>query len=376
MKKISPIVLVWLVCGLGLAKADTKIAVWNIKATLEEASLRRANDFAGFASEISPDVIVLVETSGERNVQYFVDQLDWDEVYHVTSNFSELATNVFYALEVAVVSRLPVQQVIEYDASPDGAHAVRNKFGDLIFTVQERKLSSDGASQFANPLERHDRGTLRVDLRNGLSIFPVHLKSDRVDQCEQPKAALSTIKNNKFQLSQTLQQQLQDARSLGFAGATRQRLTNAQKRERIIAAVARAAYEAIDQARHVIIAGDFNTAFELGKTGNVAEDCTLKNFSCKPAPFPAWACSDGDGYDDTFAILERGYALPTSAAPIKWTILTKRLGRTYRNTAFADAAIDHIAVPLRSKAKFSAATKHSKFFGSDHLPVLVDFLED
>lgn len=368
MRALSLIVALSCALLAGPALAQTKIVVWNAQASLDERTLNRLDDFKAFAETTDPDVIVLIEMSGEASVEHFVGTLDWDEAYYVSSDLSELSTNVFFALEMAVISKRPIKQVIEYDTSVDGVHAVRTKSGDVLNIVKEELLTSDKIPVFGQPLSKRDRGTIRVDLDNGLSLFPVHLKSNRVGVCSDPRDALRTIKANGFDLSEALLAQLEGAYSTGFPKATAGHLSNAEQRERVMAAVARVAQDAIDDGRHAVILGDFNTSYEPGKKGDLPSDCTLSDFSCAKAPFPEEACVGGDGYDDTLSILEKGYA-----AEAKWSVLSEGLPRTYDDTAFADAAIDHIAVPISSTSRFSKAVRVDQLFGSDHYPVSVEF---
>ena len=352
------------------AIAETKIVVWNAQASLEESTQERLDDFRAFADGTDPDIVILIEMSGENSVESFVSQLNWPEVYYVTSDLATLSTNVFFALEMAVVSKIPIKSVVEYDTSTDGAHPIRTKPGTPLNSVREERLRSDGIPDFGQTLSSRDRGTIRVDLDNGLSIFPVHLKSNRVGACSAPGEALRVIEENGFDLSPTLKNQLENAYEKGFPQATASHVSNAEQRERGIAAIARVAQDAIDEGRHAIIAGDFNTSYEKGKTGNLASDCILKDLSCEKAPFPEIACSDGDGFDDTFAILEQGYAATST-----WNVLSKALPRTYQDPAFADAAIDHIAVPNSSKEVFTDAKRIDQLFGSDHYPISVTFID-
>ena len=349
------------------ATAETKIAVWNMEAELSESLEARYQDLQDFIKEIQPDVVVLVEVNGEEGTRAFTDQLDWSEWYSVTTDLAELSTNVFFALEMAVISKIRIEAAVELDASLDGTHVIRSHLGDEI-AISEVLLTSNGIPNFGQPLRRTDRGTIRVDLSNGLSIFPVHLKSNRASSCSNPREALKTIENNGFELSATLKQQLSEAASRGFPEATNQHRTNAEKRERVIAAVVREAEKAVEEGRVVVIAGDFNTAYEPGKKGSDPADCTLQPFDCAKAPFPAAACSDGDGYDDTLGILDSALVGDTT-----WTVLSRDLGRTYNDTAFADKAIDHIAVPNQHSADFSAASKLDLEFGSDHYPVITTY---
>ncbi|MEM9211833.1 MAG: endonuclease/exonuclease/phosphatase family protein [Pseudomonadota bacterium] len=351
----------------GSASAQTKIAVWNMEAELSESLEDRIQDFSEFASQIQPDIVVLVEVNGEEGTKAFADQLGWSEKFFVTSDLSELSTTVFFALEMAVISKFPIEKAIEYDASVDGAHVIRDHTGATQM-VEELELKSDGIPHFGQPLKSTDRGTIRVDLANGLSIFPIHLKSNRVGECSTPREALKTIRDNGFALSSALEEQLEQAGSIGFPTATQEHLTNAAKRERVMAAIVREAEKAIDEGRVVVFAGDFNTAFEPGKKGSDPSDCTLQDFSCAKAPFPADACTSGDGFDDTLGILDSALVGPTT-----WTVLSDTLGRTYDDEAFADKAIDHIVVAEQHASDFAIAEKADSTFGSDHFPVITHF---
>jgi hypothetical protein len=76
----------------------------------------------------------------------------------------------------------------------------------------------------------------------------------------------------------------------GFDRTTKERLTNARKREREMAATVRVANEAIVEGRIVVIAGDMNTSFEpglAGKAGKAVEDCVLADFGRANAPSAA-----------------------------------------------------------------------------------------
>ena len=135
----------------------------------------------------------------------------------------------------------------------------------------------------------------------------------------------------------------------------------------MMAAVLVEANQAVADGPTVLIAGDFNIAFEPGKSGRRHDDCRLKDFSCAQAPFPREACR-GDGFDDTLAILERPLV-----GNRPWTFLTRTLGRTYDSEKFADLAIDHMAVPSDQSSMFATATKSEDNYGSDHLAVITDF---
>ncbi|WP_165447780.1 hypothetical protein [Rhizobium ruizarguesonis] len=50
-------------------------------------------------------------------------------------------------------------------------------------------------------------------------------------------------------------------------------------------------------------------------------------------------------------------------------MLTKDLGRTFKDTDFADKAIDHMTVPAAQASAFAAPKVGPDTFGSDHFPI-------
>ncbi|WP_421365843.1 hypothetical protein [Agrobacterium tumefaciens] len=360
------------------AAADpVKIVSWNIGPGLEEPMLERKGDFASLDAELKPDVIVMVEVIGRRGAEIAAQNLGWSQYHVAVSDFAFAKTDVFQGLEVAVISKIPIVSVTEYDVTPDGnTHDVFGTSGTV--TVAEKLLTSSGISN-VEPTGGFDRGTLRVDLSNGLTIFPVHLKSNNNGACSSATSARSTLSGMQI----TVPPALQDAILNGFPKQVAADKRNAAERERVIAAVKKVADEAVAEGRTVVIAGDYNTSFEPGKVGSEFADCDLQPFECKQAPFKASACT-GDGFDDTFAILSK--PLVGSA---RFSVLTEGLGRTYEDKVFADAAIDHIAVDAERASAFRApqltcqepdpkgatakTVRACGLHGSDHFPIATIF---
>lgn len=354
------------------------IASWNIGPGLEESMLLRKNDFVGLNAELSPDVLVMVEVIGRTGAEIVAQHLGWPEYHVAVSDLSIPSTAAHEGLEVAVISKIPMIAVTEYDVKLDGrTHEVFGTFGAI--QVAEKLLTSSGLSN-VQPTGGNDRGTLRVDFANGLTILPVHLKSNLNGACSDAVAAQRTLSN----MTLDVPPKLTEAISKGFDRQVQADQKNAAERERVVAAVKVVADQAIAEGRTVVIAGDYNTSFEVGKVGSSFTDCTLQAFECKKAPFPATACTDGDGFDDTFAILSKPLV-----GSNQYAVLTEGLGRTYEDTAFADAAIDHITVPAEKKTTFSApsltcsdaipnaktqwAARACDLHGSDHFAIATRF---
>jgi len=343
---------------------DIKIITWNVKPSFYEGLPLRANDFRQLVSDHNPDILVLIEVTGDVELKRIANYLGWKHYYGIASNQSIARTSAFEALETAVISKIPIKNVIEYDVLPDGHHEVFTEDGEKTGHISERQLTADGISGFGQTLANYDRGTMRVDIGDELSIYPVHLKSNRNNECFDLSDATRFFKKQGLNYDKAADIAL----TKGFDKATQRRISNAQKRERVIAAVSRVASDSIKEGRVTIIAGDYNTAFEKGKYGQKVEDCELQNFSCAKAPFPENACSGADGFDDTLGMLETGII-----ADQQWTFLSRDFGRTYKDNKFADAAIDHIAVDKQSSMRFSNSFVADKTYGSDHFPIVTTF---
>lgn len=354
------------------------VVSWNIGPGLEEPMLLRKADFTALDAELSPDVIVMVEVIGRRGAEIVADHLGWSEYHVAVSDLAVPTTAAHEGLEVAVISKIPIVAATEYDAVLDGnAHDVFGTFGSV--QVPEKLLTSSGISGVELTGD-NDRGTLRIDLANGVTILPVHLKSNVNNACGNAKSAKATLGG----MSIDVPQKLVDAIANGFENQVKADKRNAAQRERVAAAVKIVADQAASEGRTVIIAGDYNTSFEAGKVGTAFADCDLKPYACKEAPFPADKCVNGDGFDDTFAILSK----PLVGSE-KLTVLTEGLGRTYKDTVFADAAIDHLAVQESKRSMFrapsltcsgapatstSGAVRSCELHGSDHFAIATEYV--
>ncbi len=344
------------------ALAETKIVSWNVSPQLLESVRARQKDMSDLNVALEPDVLILLEVAGLEEAKVLADGLNWPSYYVAVTDWAKMRNNMSFALEAAVISKLPIEKVIEYDPKPDGTHPVIDQIGaEVSVPVSEVEVDATGIPSI-NQLSGFNRVSMRVDLSNGLSVFPVHLKSSRNSTCY----LASDINKNLKRLGLPENPNVPDMLENGFAAATKETVRSAMKRERVIAAVKLAADKA--ESSDVLIAGDFNTLFEPGKVGSSFGDCTLQDFSCEKSTLPADACSDSDGFDDTFAILSESLV-----GNGKWTILTESLGSTYEDKAFAHHAIDHMAIPVGHEASFERIGKGSDTYGSDHYTIFVSY---
>lgn len=338
--------------------SEHKIVSWNIrKIGSIERLHKRLKNFSELVKKEEPDILVFIEVSGKIEIEVIIEQLGWEQFNGVVSKWGG-------GLEVSVISKIPFEKVIEYDVSPDGINEVFDQNGKVIGLNSEQIFSSDKIPYFGNKFAEGDRGTMRVDLDNGLSIFPVHLKADTNKICSGFNKTIKYLERNKF----SVDPKLADAYLNGTQKSSELVYKNAKKRERTMAATARLATVALREGKIPVILGDFNTGFEKGKHGIAYSDCDLQIHSCEQGSFPAKACSNGDGYDDTIGMLQEGLV-----SNQKWKILSENLGRTYNRKIYADLAIDHIAVLLEHSDYFTEAVKSKKLYGSDHYAVSTIF---
>jgi hypothetical protein len=189
-------VILW-PCGL-FAAEPVRIVSWNTKPALYEALDRRLADLKALDQDLRPDVLVLIEVAGKHEVRKIAQALGWTKYHVVVTNWASLNDRVHFALEAAVISKIPIIRAIEYDASPDGHHEVFTNDGVVPNIASEAAFSSRGIAGFGDPLARTDRGTIRVDLANGLTIFPVHLKSNWNGACIDLSNAIRTLRRSSL----------------------------------------------------------------------------------------------------------------------------------------------------------------------------------
>lgn len=371
MKNFIYLILVFcLLAGLNIKAAELNIVTWNVKGQfLEYIEKNRVSDFAAFDKALKPDILVLTEVAGESEAKFIAKSLGWQKYYGAVSNLGTVRDAVYQGLEFAVISKIPISSVTEYDVTPDGViNIFSNDKSYIPKPVTEQKPNTDGVP-FIQQTGGRDRVTLRVDLNNNMTILPVHLKSNRNYHCADVGTAYKYLEKNKIEIPDLLRTRYHN----GFEAATNKHLKNAEERERTIAAVALIGDLIIKDGRIVLIAGDFNTGYEIAKAGDRLDyDCKLENFTCEKGPFLKGACK-GDGFDDTLSILENGLKRADGTRTSKWQVLSKKLESTYDDEAYANVAIDHIAVPSKIASEFTNAKAYNDFFGSDHKPVFTTF---
>jgi endonuclease/exonuclease/phosphatase family metal-dependent hydrolase len=227
-----------------------RIVSWNAEALFTpSAAQARHSDFTQFAADLKPDILVLQEVTQFATVET-VRELMGLTGYHIAmSDFEQNDLGEFNALEVAILSRFPLENVLEFDRSPD------NQPGDPAEQKLER-VDLPGIAETGT-----SRGFLYAEVPHAkLSLIVTHLKS-----------------------------------SNGQVGHSDRQ--NAQKRELVAAAIAEHVHDILlrvgtDQT--VLVAGDFN----VGETDAAKNGSVLDEDHVSPQA--------GDRYDDTHALLAAG----------------------------------------------------------------------
>lgn len=305
--------LLWLM-GLSqpVAAEDIRIATWNVHEGMSVEKLaERADDLKNMAAAVRPDVLLVQEVTSLAVVEAVRDLMGLKGYYCACSDFNPGDQPDFAFFEVGIISRWPLDQVIEYDTTPDNA--------DKPGAPDELPINPLLKLGIRKPPE-DVRGFLwaRIDQLK-LTTAVVHLKSSR-----------------------------------GAPSGVEDRM-NAMKREYVAGAMAAGVVEdrLVWPSYSCILGGDLNVGHsDLSKNGN-----RLDVDYDTPAP-------GQDGYDDTHAIFRGGVVYGLK--------MLNLVGHTREPTfpAFPSTPIDNLYVTGPGEKNFSPATIINDTFGSDHRPVV------
>jgi endonuclease/exonuclease/phosphatase family metal-dependent hydrolase len=333
MKSIPALLLgAWLVLALGHARAEgLRVMTWNIEGGAVSAGVIAERVEQALATVGPVDVLVLQEIVSQDQVQ--AAAAGGGFAHWAMSDFAPpvAVTGAWHqSLEVAVLSRLPIETAAEWDTTGrkrrgDG-HAPRLSARD----GPGHELRMDAVAGEPPPA----RGFLRADLANGWSVYAVHWKSSRSQDCTAEDRAHA---------------RLREVQATGLAADAGRMLT---------------------RGRTVMVAGDYNIqapgrALRVGTDPH--EDCAPTGGRCAAYCGPA----KRDGYDDSIALLLR---IDPGAR-----LLSGGLDSTYLPRRFPGGAIDHILVAGPRAAGFEPAETppaHGKrWHGADHRPVVTEITE-
>lgn len=307
---ILPLVILAAAAPAAGAQEPLRVVTWNVRDVLrpEDATARTA-DFVRAGAELRPDVLLLQAVTSRSCVERIRDLMGLHDFHVVVSDFAPGDGSSRRDFEVAILSRFPVTQAIEYDPIPDVSEP---GVEELPLTA----LVKVGVARAAT-----SRGVLWCRIAEvKLTVACLHLKS-----------------------------------SGGSSGAAD--LGNAAKRELVAAASAAGVLEdALLFPDHAfLVAGDFNVGHsDQARNGHVLGDDDVD---------PATAT---DLYDDTHALLGHGLVgglrMRNLAAAIETSTFPSLPG----------SPIDNVYVHrgADSAGAFAAAETAGETYGSDHLPVL------
>jgi endonuclease/exonuclease/phosphatase family metal-dependent hydrolase len=279
------------------------VATWNAGMIDRPVS---ALNLSGFAAEIDADILVLNEVKTVENLQQIRLALGREDDFVAISSFENGSEN----LEVGIISRFPLAEVVEFDPTPEN--------GQLV--PEQRILERVNLPGIANVVTERGFLVARVPSQN-LFVIATHLKSSR-----------------------------------GATGNPDR--SNAQKRELVAAAIATHVNHLLEDFPQatIFVLGDFNVGVsDANKNGsNLTTD----------------GVSGGqDKYDETHALLKDGLI-----DDLRMKCLADGLPETFVGDDdvpdfVGSGAIDVIYVAGAGLEGFAAAKRASTRFGSDHRAV-------
>jgi endonuclease/exonuclease/phosphatase family metal-dependent hydrolase len=308
MRRLS-LAVVLLITATVCAEQEVRIVTWNVKDLMSVSDVNdRKADLKSLAQATRPDILCLQEITSLAIAKEIRDAMELSSYHVACSDFVQSDGANRSAFEVALVSRFPFTQVIEYDPSADNRDYEDDPQEITLAPVLQLGIQDVNTS----------RGYLWARIASlKLTVAVVHLKSSR-----------------------------------GRMGNSDRK--NAEKRELVAAAVAAGVNEddSYFPDYSFIVLGDFNVGHSDTKKNGTAldSDCYAN-------------CGNQDRYDETHALLGGGLVGGLKMKNLVLAITDS----TY--PSFPGSPIDNIYVAGAFKDKFSDAQKASDTFGSDHLPV-------
>jgi endonuclease/exonuclease/phosphatase family metal-dependent hydrolase len=305
MSNVKCLILLFagLVSLAATAETPLTIATWNVGLLDRAAS---DLDLARFAAEIDADILILNEVKRVSELHAIRDGLGRPQDASVISNFE----NGDDDLEVGVITRYRIGQVIEFDRAPEN-----NQTAPRQTRLERTPLPGIAEVGVA-------RGFLVVEIpEQGLFIIATHLKS-----------------------------------SQGRTGTPD--LENARKRELVAAAIATEVNRLLaeDPNATVIVAGDMNVGVsDAAKNGVRLEEDTVSG--------------PGDRYDETHALFTEGLIGGLRMRHLARGLAGTFVGDDNEPDYAGSGAIDAIYVAGADSGRFSTAQRALDRYGSDHLAV-------
>ena len=381
-----------------------RIATWNVlRGTVEEIERRaQGPDLKNAKDALRADILILQELSSFAAAQRLAHHLGMTNAHIAVSDFNYDTGAWYKAHEVAIISKVPIVSVEEYDANIKNDHGnpilIRTNSNriDMTSGVQhELKVPQqikEGVPSDQMPDMSKVRGFLRVQLENNMVIYAVHLKSQRIGFCGRPKYDVQDAKSllTRLQLSSNFESEATELDKIlkkveeneksdiwQKTPSWPQAKRDATKREFVIAAIAERVADDLAKGYSVVVGGDFNIAAnEPCKSGSNLEVDTVLNLTCGDRKIDKERCPNGDGYDDTHSILTSGIMREVRMRSLAGTM--QRTHRSNHEESYANLPIDYLYVAGPSRENFTLARRigtpdlknRRRVFGSDHHPVL------
>lgn len=288
-----------------LADEPLTVATWNVALRDRDASDLNID---GFLAEVDFDILLVTEVQTQSDLDDLLQEMDREDFYTAISSFGSGSRD----LEVGIISRFPMANLVEFDRSLDDSGVVPER--------RLERVALDGIADVGV-----GRGFLVAEIPE-LKLFVIvsHFKSSRGDSGPDD-------------------------------------YENAEKRELVAAAVAQHTNELL--AAHpdytVVFGGDVNVGIaDRGKNGMDLEDDRT------------------DGYDDTHALLAGGLVNGLRMRALAQNVPSTFVGNDDVPDFPGTGAIDVLYVTGGLVDAFEPAQAASTRFGSDHLAVFASIGDD
>ncbi len=379
------------------AAGSLRIVTWNVLRGSVEQVQARKDQFIAAGKRLRADVIAVQEVTSFAAVQRLAEFMGFSSPHIAVSN-TRKDTNVWFeALELAVISRVPIvgAQTLQAKPSRFGAVLITPSATVDYFSNARTRSVLPPPDVMANPADiSGERGVLRVELANGLVLYNVHLKSNYPEYCRDLDDRLRAAR----QLRERIAEEARDPtplEAIDLAAADRIAanlgalkgpddptastflLEYARLRETVMAGVAVAALQDLEDGLVPVVLGDFNTSDEEPcKSGRDLNEDTRPRLACGSKIIPD-TCGETDGFDDTHGLLHAGIVRGLRMVALSRGIGRTQWGRDWRT--FPEVPIDHIYVPLEARSAFSLVERivgtqeGQRVFGSDHAPLITQW---
>jgi hypothetical protein len=374
-----------------VSAAEISVGIWNVSQGTIESVARRGVQLASLGAELKrvsgelPPVMILEEITSFAAATAVAKSLGYASGTVAVSDAGADNQIWPFALEVAIITTLPVTSVTSYQSKPNP------KFTPFIVDLGSGNITNGNIIKLVVPVvagidaeANVPRAVLRVELEGGTVIYGVHFNSSGLgfcrldDQTKQSENLAKTAEALGLTTEATairdavarVEDGIAEAKNPGVAATAAEAFQRASTREAAAAAIAQLAEVDVASGKTVFVGGDFNTPLnEPCKTGTDLAEDFQPLLGCNTGITPA-TCDQVDGFDDTIAVLTQGLA-----GGATFRVLTEGIGRTFASPNFVDSPIDNVLI-AGSSAEFEAHKlidpAGSKPFGSDHHPVVVN----